>query len=260
MQRQITVTVNASEARERRILAPVGIPTPYQVPISFAADGGKAELVYDAAGAQAAALIKPDGEGPVTLRYTFADQRGGHYPDAIFAERDTRFTRAASALAADSRAIADRASNSHAAIQMIVEDTAQRFTYGHPAERFMDGHAEIPHLGCGTAEGSCVDINAYLIAALRSAGFEAGYVTGYFFPADKGNWCEDGHCWVVTRHDGVTLEWDIAHHLKLGTRAVRAGLNPKPGHRVGDGALDGPRLSRARDHRVENSVRGDLRR
>jgi arylsulfatase A-like enzyme len=61
---------------------------------------------------------------------------------------------------------------------------------------------------------------------------EAGYATGFFFPADKRDHCEDGHCWVVTRIDGATQEWDIAHHLKLGTRTVAPGLNPKPGFRA----------------------------
>lgn len=92
--------------------------------------------------------------------------------------------------------------------------------------------AEIPALGCGTAEGSCVDINTYFIASLRAAGFDAGYVGGCFFPAEKGGRCDDMHCWVVTRDQGEVLEWDIAHHLKLGRRDIVPGLNPKPGYRV----------------------------
>jgi hypothetical protein len=35
----------------------------------------------------------------------------------------------------------------------------------------------------------------------------------------------------VTRINGAIAEWDIAHHLKLGTRDIRPGLNPKPGRR-----------------------------
>jgi hypothetical protein len=90
---------------------------------------------------------------------------------------------------------------------------------------------EVPFLSCGLTEGSCIDINGYLIAALRAAGFEAGYVTGYFFPVEKRDRCDDMHCWVVSRHQGVVLEWDIAHHLKRGTIKIRPGLNPKPGLR-----------------------------
>ncbi|MFQ6548060.1 hypothetical protein AADZ90_008875 [Aestuariibius sp. 2305UL40-4] len=36
----------------------------------------------------------------------------------------------------------------------------------------------------------------------------------------------------MTRQDGEVLEWDIAHHLKMGTRDIAAGLNPKPGRRA----------------------------
>jgi hypothetical protein len=132
----------------------------------------------------------------------------------------------------DARRIADEAPGGHAAIAAIVNDTAEKFTYGHPLTKYYDGQEEIPHLGCGLTEGSCVDINTYLIAALRSAGFEAGYVTGYFFPAEKNGCCEDMHCWVVTRHAGAVLEWDIAHHLKMGTRDICCGPNPIPGSRV----------------------------
>ena len=64
------------------------------------------------------------------------------------------------------------------------------------------------------------------------AGIEAGYLTGYYFPTEKNGTCEDGHCWVVTRIDGQTQEWDIAHHLKMGKRDIYPGLNPKPGQRA----------------------------
>ncbi|MEM6372467.1 MAG: hypothetical protein AAF727_06775 [Pseudomonadota bacterium] len=36
----------------------------------------------------------------------------------------------------------------------------------------------------------------------------------------------------MTREDRVLRHWDIAHHLKMGARTVRAALNPKPGVRV----------------------------
>jgi hypothetical protein len=120
----------------------------------------------------------------------------------------------------------------HAAIQAIVNDTAEKFTYGHPATRFNDGCEEIPYLGCGLTEGLLRRHQHLPDRGLRAAGFEAGYVTGYFFPEEKNGCCDDMHCWVVTRHDGVVLEWDIAHHLKLGTREICCGLNPKARRRV----------------------------
>jgi hypothetical protein len=90
----------------------------------------------------------------------------------------------------------------------------------------------VPFLGCGVAAGSCVDINTYLVASLRAAGYEAAYLYGWFFPAEKVDRCVDGHCWVATRHAGETLDWDIAHHIKAGLDPVRPALNPKPGRCV----------------------------
>lgn len=110
---------------------------------------------------------------------------------------------------------------------------AQRVDCGHPDRRFHDGHDDaLPALGCDRGTGSCVDINMYFLVALRAAGIEAGYVTGAFFPAEKGDWCGANHCWVVTRTEDGVQEWDIAHHLKMGPRAIAPELNPKPGFRV----------------------------
>ncbi|MCI5075333.1 transglutaminase-like domain-containing protein [Oricola sp.] len=226
----VSVTVHRDADEGEALLAPVGIATPYQTPTGFAVEGGAVSLIGEMTTGQMAALIVP-GDGPVTLTYRFA-QHADQYPETLFRPRETRFTRAAVDLVSDARRIADNARDGHAAIAAIVNDTAEKFTYGHPATRFNDGLDAIPHLSCGLTEGSCVDINTYLIAALRSAGFEAGYVTGYFFPTEKQGCCDDMHCWVVTRHAGVVLEWDIAHHLKMGTRDICCGLNPKPGSRV----------------------------
>lgn len=226
----IDVSIDASAAQGRRLLVPVGIATPYQMPDGFSVTGGTSEILFEAHTGQAAALITP--RAPLVIVHYRAAERIGAYPDAMFSHRPNRFTRAADALIDDARRIADAAPDGHAAIQALARDTAERFTYGHPDKRYYEGMDEIPHLGCGLTEGSCVDINAYLIATLRSAGFEAGYVYGYFFPAEKAGHANDGHCWVVTRHAGVTLEWDVAHHLKIGTRAICCGLNPKPGYRV----------------------------
>ncbi len=238
------VTVTVAPVAGPRLLAPIGIPTPYQTPVRFAVDGGRFELAGETQTGQMAALITPNPGAAVTLTYAYQDGGSG-YPESLFAERQNRFTRAADALIADARRLADSATDGHGAIAAIVNDAAKKFTYGHPEAKFNDGLDAIPQLGCGLTEGSCVDINTYVIAALRAAGFDAGYVTGYFFPAEKGGCCEDMHCWVVTRHNGVVLEWDIAHHLKLGTTAICCGLNPKPGVRVATGhsmGLDFPDL------------------
>ena len=231
MQTVVTVEVANEKSTARRLLAPVGIPTPYQTPLGFTVEGADFSLIGEIHTGQMAALITPKPGGPVTLRYTYLN-RGSSYPELLFQHRPNRFTRAADALMRDARRIVDDAEDGHEAITAIVNDVAGKFDYGHPETKFNDGEDEIPFLACGLTEGSCVDINTYLIAALRSTGFEAGYVTGYFFPEEKNGCCEDMHCWVVTRHTGVVLEWDIAHHLKLQKKEVCAGLNPKPGTRI----------------------------
>jgi hypothetical protein len=201
------------------------------MPAGFEVRGGSVSLTGESTTGQMAALVTPTGVEPMVVRYTYLS--GGHsYPDAVFTPHRNRFTLAAKELVFDAINIADAQPDGHAAIQALVNAAAEKFRYAHPDVRFNDGCEEVPYLACGRTEGSCVDINTYLIASLRAAGHEAGYITGYFFPQEKNGSCEDGHCWVVTRHDGVVLEWDIAHHLKMGTREICCGLNPKPGDRV----------------------------
>jgi hypothetical protein len=169
----------------------------------------------------------------VTLTWRYAPSSDApRYPEAAFRPQRNRWTQAADDLAAASRAIAHAAGGGAAGITALVAEARARFTYGHPPERFNDGCAVVPFLGCGVAAGSCVDINTYLVASLRAAGYEAAYLYGYFFPAEKVDRCVDGHCWVATRHGGEVLEWDIAHHIKAGLDPVRPGLNPKPGRRA----------------------------
>jgi len=227
----VRVSIDTAGRSGQKLLVPTGIPTPHQTPVAFHVEGGETALAGEIETGQMAALITPEDARPVTVSYEF--QEGGPgYPKAMFTPRLNRYTRAANALVDGAREIAGQAPDGHAAIQAIVSSVAQRFRYGHPDVRFNDGLDEVPYLSCGLTEGSCVDINTYLIACLRAAGLEAGYVYGYFFPEEKRGTCEDGHCWVVTRHQGVVLEWDIAHHLKLGRSEICCGLNPKPGHRV----------------------------
>ncbi|MEM5585285.1 MULTISPECIES: transglutaminase-like domain-containing protein [unclassified Roseibium] len=227
----VTVTVAPHEERGRKLLVPVGLPTPHRMTAGFEVSGGRMSLTGESTTGQMAALVAPQGDETLALRYTYMS--GGHgYPDAVFMPHRNRYTQAARELVFDAINIADAQPDGHAAIQALVNAAAEKFRYAHPDVRFNDGCEEVPYLACGLTEGSCVDINTYLIASLRAAGYEAGYITGYFFPQEKNGSCEDGHCWVVTRHNGVVLEWDIAHHLKMGTREICCGLNPKPGDRV----------------------------
>ena len=213
-----------------QVLAPAGFDTPHATCQAVLVSGGTERAVTEATTGQTAFLIEANGP-ELSLTWTFRSGAGPAYPDGLFQPHPSRFTRFADEIVAETAEIAPRAAQADRAIA-IARATAERFTYGHPEARFNDGHEVIPALGCGIVEGSCVDINTYFIAALRAAGIEAGYVTGVFFPEEKQGTAEDGHCWVVTRIDGICQEWDIAHHLKMGTRAVAPGLNPKPGFRA----------------------------
>ncbi|MBV6657282.1 MAG: transglutaminase domain-containing protein [Devosiaceae bacterium] len=229
----VRVTVSTADAEGRTLIAPVGIGTPHHGPASLSLGDVPFQATHEKHAGQPVVMVPPNsyaGREAVALTYHIGDETSA-YPDAIFAPRDTRFTRAAGALVEATGELVAGCESEDDAIDSIVAHTADVFTYGHPPERFYDGCEEIPLLGCGMAEGSCIDINMYLVAALRSAGIEAGYVAGPFFPAEKGGRCDDMHCWVITRAGGVVKEWDIAHHLKLGTKTVAPALNPKPGWR-----------------------------
>lgn len=226
---RVVVTIDP-DGRSGDLIAPTGLMTPHAHAAGLEVTG--AELLRETlADGQVVAVIRSDGQGPVTLTYTFA-QGGDAYPDEMFVPRDSRYTRAAEAVAEDAHAF--EAADDVALA--VANHVAGLFNYGHVDKRFYEDHDHIPHL-CGTTKGSCVDINAYFMASLRAAGVEAGYITGAFFPAEKmaadgSAWCNDMHCWVVTRCGHGVREWDIAHHLKMGTSNIRAALDPKPGFRL----------------------------
>jgi hypothetical protein len=225
----VTITTGGEDL----IIAPTGLVTPYHAVDGLSAEGGRIiSVLAESELGLSAALIRPEDD-TVSLRYALDEHPvRGVYPEAAFLPRDTPHTRAASELAAASREIAAAAGGGRAAIEALVAEAEARFEYGHPEARFTDGQSAVPYLSCGLTEGSCVDINTYLIASLRAAGFEAAYFYGYFFPQERGGITDDGHCWVVTRHEGEILEWDIAHHIKAGLGPTRPALNPRPGARV----------------------------
>lgn len=205
------------------VLIPGGIATPHGRCTDIQANG--LFPLKEATTGQVAYRLKPQARD-LTITFCF-DGAVGTYPDVMFTPHPSRFTRFADDLLAEIAPVGHHLTGSDR-IRAIACHVAERFTYGHPDVKFNDGFDVVPALGCGLTEGSCVDINTYFLAALRAAGIEAGYVTGFFFPQEKAGTCEDGHCWVVTRIDGQTEEWDIAHNLKLGTREIRPNLNPKP--------------------------------
>ncbi len=216
-------------AQGRDLIAPAGLAAPEGSTTVARVRGGHVTRLREAATGQPILHVTDTAE---TVQIVWpVDPRPGAFPEAMFRPTPSRFTRAADALLAEAAATAPDAMPEERA-RAIACATAERFTYGHPSARFTDGLDHVPALGCGLAEGSCVDINTYFLASLRAAGIEAGYVVGAFFPAEKGDHCEDMHCWVVTRIEGVLAAWDIAHHLKMGTREIAPALNPKPGRRV----------------------------
>lgn len=225
----IRLTVTVRDPSPGRLIAPLGLRTPHLCPSDFRVVGAAFRLQAEASTGQWVAVIDKDTE---TVRIEIGyEPMQADYPEAMFAHRVNRYTQAAKDLAIEARSMAQAAGGSLAGLQAIVDHTCQQFTYGHADTAFYADSNEMPQL-CSMTVGSCVDINAYLIAALRSAGYDAGYVTGYFIPQERRDHTTDMHCWVVTRCDGVVQEWDIAHHLKMGVRDIQPGLNPKPGVRV----------------------------
>lgn len=261
----LTVSIEASE--DGLILAPTGIATPYEAVCDLSVANGRiVQVLNEPDLGLSAVLVKPEAP-EVSLRYGLTPApRASRYPETAFMPRDTRHTRAARPLVEASQAIASQAGGGRAGIEALVAEAEARFDYGHPERRFTDGKDDVPHLSCGLTAGSCVDINTYLVASLRAAGYEAAYFYGYFFPKERGGVTDDGHCWVVTRYAGEVLEWDIAHHIKAALGPTRPALNPRPGDRVAvthsmghrysgpAGALDlkilGEPLSLSRERRV----------
>jgi hypothetical protein len=237
--RRLTVEIAGLESGAR-LLAPAGMATPAEAVAAASVTGGRIAAVLPEPELGLAALDIAAEGGPLTLSYEIAPGGPG-YPDIMFAPRATRYTTPADDLAQASVEMARAAGGGMAGIAALVAEAEARFAYAHPDVRFNDGTEAVPYLSCGLTPGSCIDINTYLVASLRAAGFEAGYVYGYFFPAEKGGVTDDMHCWVVTRHAGVVQHWDIAHHMKVGLGPARDALNPRPGWRVALGHSMGHR-------------------
>lgn len=227
------LTVSIYECNGEVLLAPTGTTTGHQAITAFDVEGGKiTSLLHTPDLGLSAAMILLESD-TVTLSYAIDTADAGlAYPAVAFAPRNTRYTIASETLKRSSQEIAAAAGGGAAGIAALVAATEARFAYDHPIARFNDGMETVPYLSCGLTPGSCVDINTYLVASLLAAGYEAAYVYGYFFPQERGGFTDDGHCWVVTRHAGTVLEWDIAHHMKAGLGPTKPGLNPRPGARV----------------------------
>ena len=220
----IAVTATCETRDGATLIAPEGLSIPCASIRSVNVAGAQVARMTCETSGQTLLVMDPQDD-VVTVTYHF-DRGGPAYPDAMFQSWDSRYSKAAAGLAEEARAVA-----AVGGLPALVAHIAELFDYGHVEDKFYDGADEMPLL-CDMTTGSCVDINAYFVAAARAAGIEAGYIAGYFVPDEKRTWTSDMHCWVVTRDQGRVQEWDIAHHLKLGTRDVKPGLNPKAGVRV----------------------------
>lgn len=226
----ISIEVEDWNQEAQGLLIPQAITTPYQefAGLKIASDGQQ-RVVRETTSEQAAIWLSGASQG-LEITYAFTDS-GVAMPPNRFVSFDNRYTRASLDMHQIIENLVDN--NQAQTVQNIVTHTAGLFEYGHVDQRFNDGHDEVPVIACGTAKGSCIDINTYLISALRVADIPTVYFAGYFFPEERGGVTNDMHCWVSTWVDGAWLEWDIAHHMKLGLGPdeVRPGYNPKPGRR-----------------------------
>ena len=223
------------------LIAPLGVETDFQQLAGFEAPKGwdAAIVAEERTGQLAAVMTPPAADAQPRLQHAFSTKPGS-LPAKAFTPEGTPLASAATELARDARVIAERAGGGLAGIAAIVADTSDRFDYGAVPyeERWYYGARAVPQVACGV--GNCIDINTYLIAALRASGYETTYLTCYFFDDNPEGIPSGMHCWVRTRCEGVTQDWDIAHFKKLGRSDVSATLNPAPGQRFA--------LAYGRDH------------
>lgn len=178
---------------------------------------------------QHAYLVKLDTQCTPEISYTFSADTCNR-PDWCWQLETNRYTDASDELAGLAKDICKDASSQAAAVEKLMHHASEIFGYGHADQRFNDDCDQVPHI-CGTAKGSCIDINTYLIACSRSLGIPVQYMAGYWIHPEKTK-THDMHCWLMFDLDGVITYWDLAHHLKWGVDKLGPGLNPAGGRRV----------------------------
>ncbi len=144
--------------------------------------------------------------------------------------QNNRYTNASDDLAQLAGSHVDRSASQIDQLRALAELSAELFHYGHGGAHFNDGTAQVPAIK-DPIQGTCVDINTFLLAAARAIGLRGQYVAGYWFHPEKTA-THDMHCWLAFSCDGEIVFWDVAHHLKWGVPELGAGLNPAGGRRV----------------------------
>jgi hypothetical protein len=231
------ITVELTDCAETydavALVVPLGIDTEFQRFQDFKGPKGWETTIVaeQRSGQRAAVLQPPSGSAVARLLHTFSESGSALSAEAFLPE-GTALTTAAAELAQEAGSIAAQAGGGLDGIAAIVADTSARFEYGQVPvkDRWYYERDAVPIVACAT--GNCIDINTYLVAALRAAGYETAYLTCYFFDDNPTGIASGMHCWVRTHHDGVTQDWDIAHFKKAGQSDVVASMNPVPGRRV----------------------------
>lgn len=213
------------------LLVPVPPDTAHQGLESVWLPEGAPVVRCRAVNAEQTAVFLP-GQSGTGAHFKFSLVAGtGASPSPHLIPIDSRYSRPSTELRDAIRDLIKDSDDEQAALERIVDFTQSLFDYDHPQARFCDGKDEVPLLTTLT-KGSCTDINTFLLSSLYAAGIPGSYYAGYFFDAQKPKTTSGFHCWVSTQASGLHQDWDIAHHIKNGTRQVLPGLNPVPGERV----------------------------
>jgi len=169
------------------LIAPLGIDTETQTFLAFEApEGWHTTIVADVrTGLRAALMTPPEQTARGRLIHRFRSGGRG-LASAAFEPEYHALTTAAAELATEAKAIAARAGGGRAGLRAIVADTSSRFSYGRvPMEqRFYYGRDAVPIVAC--ANGNCIDINTYLVAALRAASYDVHLPHLLFLSAPPG--------------------------------------------------------------------------
>ena len=74
------------------LVAPLGLSTPDVAPVSLGIRGGSQRVVFDPGCGQGAVEVVPKADH-ISFRWQFS-RGGADYPEAMFTQRDSRYTRA----------------------------------------------------------------------------------------------------------------------------------------------------------------------
>jgi len=178
---------------------------------------------------QRAFIAFPSNGAAPEICFEFEEDDSGA-PEWVWEVQENRYTAPSADLTALATDLTRDAATETEKLCCLTGHAAEIFGYGHVEERFNDGQEDVPAI-CGTARGSCVDINTFLLAGGRAVGLKGQYIAGYWFHPEKIR-TDDMHCWLAFETDGELQFWDVAHHLKWGVNGFGAGLNPAGGRRV----------------------------